>query len=57
MWEFLQQLNEEHGLQLKSYEELHQWSIDNISDFWGAVWKYTGIVASTPYKEVVDTVS
>lgn len=55
MWEFLQEANKEHGLNMKNYEELYQWSISNVSDFWAAVWQYTGIVASTPYEEV-DTV-
>ena len=52
MWEFLQQMNKEHELQMKSYEDLYQWSIDNVSDFWAAVWQYTGIVSSTPFEEV-----
>ena len=28
--------------------------MDNIAPFWGEVWSYTGIVASTPYEQVVD---
>jgi len=52
MWDFLQTINRKHGLQLKTYKELHQWSIDNIAAFWGEVWHYTGIKASAPYQEV-----
>ena len=39
---------------VENYEELWQWSVDNIAAFWGEVWSYTGIVASTPYEQVVD---
>jgi len=52
MWDFLQTINRKYGLQLKTYKELHQWSIDNIAAFWGEVWHYTGIKASAPYQEV-----
>ena len=52
MWDFLQKMNKEQGLEMKSYDDLYQWSIENIADFWAGVWDYVGIVASTPYKEV-----
>jgi len=54
MWDFMQIINRKYSLQLKSYKELYQWSIDNITAFWGEVWHYTGIKASAPYQEVVD---
>lgn len=39
---------------MKSYDELYQWSIEDVASFWAAVWDYVGIVASAPYDEVVD---
>lgn len=53
MWDFMQQMNKEHRLQLKTYKELYQWSIDNIAEFWDAAWRFTGIRASAPYKQVL----
>ena len=29
---------------MRNYWELHQWSIDNLNDFWVAVWVFTGVV-------------
>lgn len=52
MWDFLQRANKEQGLHMKSYGDLHQWSIDHVADFWAAVWEYTGVVASAQYEEV-----
>lgn len=52
MWDFLQRVNKEQGLHMKSYEELHQWSIEHVADFWASVWEYTGVVASVQYEEV-----
>jgi acetoacetyl-CoA synthetase len=33
---------------------LWKWSVDNIKDFWGEVWDFTGIRASVTYQDVVD---
>ncbi|KAF2189073.1 acetoacetate-CoA ligase [Zopfia rhizophila CBS 207.26] len=54
MWAFLKHVNEKYKLQLKSYDELHKWSVDNIADFWGTVWEYVGIRASPSGSKVVD---
>ncbi|KAF2724837.1 acetoacetate-CoA ligase [Polychaeton citri CBS 116435] len=54
MWEFLQSVNKKHGKSFKTYEELYQWSIDNIADLWGDVWQFCGIQASQPYKSVIS---
>jgi acetoacetyl-CoA synthetase len=52
MYEFMQMLNKKKGLQLKTYDELHAWSIDNIAAFWEEVWQFTGIRASETYQQV-----
>ena len=39
------------------YDALYQWSVDNISDFWGAVWEYVQMQSSAPYTQVVDNPS
>ncbi|OCK78802.1 acetoacetate-CoA ligase [Lepidopterella palustris CBS 459.81] len=54
IWAFLNTINKKYNLQLKTYEDLHAWSIENIAKFWGEVWHSTGIRASKPYKQVVD---
>jgi len=43
MYMFLQSVNKTHGLQLSSYKELHQWSIENIDQFWKRTWDFVGI--------------
>jgi acetoacetyl-CoA synthetase len=52
MWDFMQIVNENHDLKLKTYDELYQWSIKNISDFWEETWDFTGITASKKWKQV-----
>lgn len=41
------------NLQLESYEALYQWSIDDISGFWGACWEFCGVRASRAYDHVL----
>jgi hypothetical protein len=52
MWKFMQDVNKKHQLQLKTYDDLYKWSIEHIADFWGEVWKTTGVKASQPYNQV-----
>ncbi|MGZ9225701.1 MAG: acetoacetate--CoA ligase [Anaerolineales bacterium] len=51
---FMNEINARHGLNLSSYPELYQWSIENIHEFWAAVWKFADIKASQPSEQVVD---
>jgi acetoacetyl-CoA synthetase len=57
MTRFIEFVNAKYGLQLQTYHELYQWSIENIPDFWAAMWDFAGIKASQPYTQVVDDLS
>jgi len=51
---FREYVNERFGLNLSSYEELYQWSIESIPDFWAAMWSFADIIHSKPYENVVE---
>ena len=51
---FIDAVNRRGNLKLKSYAELYQWSVENIPDFWAAVWDFAEIKASKPYEQVVE---
>ncbi|XP_077995302.1 acetoacetyl-CoA synthetase-like [Glandiceps talaboti] len=53
--EFRKKINSMHNTKLETYADLWQWSVDNYDDFWEAVWKFTNIIHSEPYEQVVDT--
>ncbi len=42
------------GLQFNSYQELHRWSIDLPESFWEAVWQFSNIQSSVPYRKVLE---
>jgi len=53
MSRFIDFVNEKYGLALSGYTPLYDWSVTETADFWAAVWEFTGIKYSEPYKEVV----
>jgi len=55
--QFIEFVNKKHNLKIDSYNQLHKWSIENISDFWAAVWKFVEIKASRKYDVVIDSLS
>ncbi len=54
IYEFLHLIDEKYHLAEPTYAALHQWSVDNIADFWKEFWEYTQIIHSHQYSQVVD---
>ena len=54
MFRFMQTINEKHGRSFSQYPELHQWSVENIPQFWAALWDFVDVKASETYEKVVD---
>ncbi|MGM0663391.1 MAG: acetoacetate--CoA ligase [Thermodesulfobacteriota bacterium] len=54
MYRFMNGLNEKHRLKFTAYDDLYQWSIQSIPEFWAAMWDFADIRASRPYNQVVD---
>jgi len=54
MYTFLLHVNEKFDDHLSSYDELWQWSIDNVADFWGTFWEFSGLRHSQGHDQVVD---
>jgi acetoacetyl-CoA synthetase len=54
MTRFIEFLNRERGLSLQSYDDLYQWSISSIPEFWESVWRFTDIRHSAPFRAVLE---
>jgi acetoacetyl-CoA synthetase len=54
MYRFMNFINETCGQNFTEYAQLYDWSIDNISEFWAAFWKFADIIHSQSYDEVID---
>ncbi len=51
---FINFVNKKYNLKISSYNELHQWSVADIPNFWAAMWEFGEIRASHKYDHVVD---
>ena len=49
-------VNKRYAKNFRTYQELYQWSVSEIPDFWASVWDFVGITASKRYDTVVDDV-
>jgi acetoacetyl-CoA synthetase len=54
MYRFMQSVNQTYGLHCTAYNELYQWSVENIEAFWAEMWRFAGIKASKDYQRVID---
>ena len=57
MYRFMGLINEKYRQNFTEYDPLYQWSIENIPDFWAAMWEFADIKASKPYDRVIDDVT
>ena len=51
---FIEFINNKHNFEFNTYYQLYNWSIENIPDFWEALWDFVGIIASKKYDTVVE---
>ncbi|MBI4773695.1 MAG: acetoacetate--CoA ligase [Deltaproteobacteria bacterium] len=57
MTRFIGFVNERCGKKLETYEELWQWSVEAIPEFWDAWWEFLGVIHSRKHDRVVDDVA
>ena len=51
---YMQWLESTKGLKFHTQEELWEWSVDKLEDFWASLWDFFEIKASQPYSKVLD---
>lgn len=51
---YMQWLSEKKGVTVHNYQELWQWSVDELEDFWESIWQYCGVQASKGYESVLN---
>lgn len=54
MFEFLNLVSKKYSLADNKYATIHQWSVENIADFWKEVWDFCNIKYAENYTQVVD---
>jgi acetoacetyl-CoA synthetase len=51
---FMAEANRRHGLALKSYRELHAWTVARPDLFWDLLWDYCGVIGDKGARRLVD---
>jgi acetoacetyl-CoA synthetase len=51
---YLDWLRDTRGLDLNDWDELHQWSIEDLEGFWASVWDFYGVKAHKSYDSVLS---
>ena len=46
-------LSKTKNLQFTNYNQLHQWSVSNLADFWQSIWQFTEVVHSKNYSSAL----
>jgi acetoacetyl-CoA synthetase len=46
-------LAEERDLRFAGYDELWQWSVDDLEGFWSSIWSFFDVRSSSPYEAVL----
>ena len=52
---FLDHVRDARGVDLPGYDELFAWSVSDQEGFWGSLWDFFGVRASTPYERVLGS--
>jgi len=51
---FIVFVNRRFGKTFQSYDDLYQWSVEDIPNFWAAMWEFCDIKASKQYDKVIE---
>ena len=54
MTRFTEFVNDYYQLSLQNYDELYNWSVKNISDFWQTFWNFSKIIHTGTIESVID---
>ena len=57
MYKFIKIINEKNNINIQNFPDLHFWSIDNMDDFWSAIWDFFGVIGSKGMKPYIDPIN
>ena len=57
LFAFMSVVNQKYNTNFTDYNELWQWSVNNIPEFWSQMWNFADIISSQPFNQVIDNVN
>jgi acetoacetyl-CoA synthetase len=52
---YMRDLERDYGVAFQDYNELWQWSVENLETFWESIWRHFDVRSATPYERVLDS--
>jgi acetoacetyl-CoA synthetase len=54
MGRFLEDIEARYGVRFATYDDAWAWSVENLEDFWGAVWEHFQVISHSPHTTVLE---
>ncbi len=54
LWDYMQWLKQNKGLEFPDYDSLWKWSVENPADFWESFWTYAGVMSHDSFRRVMQ---
>ena len=54
---FAEFVAKKYSIRIESYQDLYDWSVLNISEFWASIWEFVNPISSCMSDRVVDDLS
>ena len=51
---FIELVNKKYNLSISGAKDLYIWSVNEIENFWAAMWEFGNIISSEPYNKVIE---
>jgi acetoacetyl-CoA synthetase len=51
---FIERVNARHGTALRSYRDLHAWSVENRAEFWDEIWDFCEVIGEKGKRRLID---
>jgi acetoacetyl-CoA synthetase len=51
---FIEKVNARHKTALRSYRDLHAWSVENRAEFWDEIWDYCEVIGEKGARKLID---
>ena len=52
---FVDYVEMKYGVHFETYDDVWQWSVDELEQFWAAIWDYFQVISHTPYSTVLGS--
>jgi acetoacetyl-CoA synthetase len=57
MFKFMNYVNNKYNVNIKNYEDLWKWSVNEYEKFWESVWDFTNVIYTKKFDKVVDDIN